>query len=92
MRSVLLIGFVLCAGQAMAQQKPPTAIEQALGAKLVQELQIGVQCTAGQIELRTQLGEVNAQLFRAQARIKELEPKPDPEAETEKPIDPKPER
>lgn len=66
----LIIGLSLfVATSAMAQQQqPPAASEQALGAKLMQEIQGGLNCSANLIS-------VQADLAKANARIKELEPK-----------------
>lgn len=69
--------FLLIATSALAQQPDPgqgkleiktTPGEQALGAKLMQEIQSGLNCSASLISVR-------AELEKAQARIKELEPK-----------------
>jgi len=60
---------LLIATPAFAQQahpQPPS--EQALGAKLMQEIQGGLICNASLIS-------VQAELAKANARIKELEPK-----------------
>lgn len=59
----------LIAGNADAQQHQQTPSEQALGAKLMQEIQGGLICNASLIS-------VQAELAKAQARIKELEAKP----------------
>jgi hypothetical protein len=59
----------LIAGNADGQQHQQTPSEQALGAKLMQEIQGGLICNASLIS-------VQAELAKAQARIKELEPKP----------------
>lgn len=87
MKKILMIGFALYAGQAMAQQPPPSPNEQALGAKVMQEIQAGLTCSASLIEARAELGKANArfadEIAKAQARIKELEPAtqpPDPPA------------
>lgn len=58
--------LVLCA-RTFAQQGP-TPGEQALGAKLMQEIQSGINCSAELIGAKIELA-------KAQARIKELEPK-----------------
>lgn len=52
-----------------AQQAAPSATEQAMATKLMQEIQGGLNCSASQISLQ-------AELAKAQARIKELETKP----------------
>jgi hypothetical protein len=62
---ILLTAF-LAATPAIAQQQSPSAVEQALGSKLMQEIQAGINCSASSIT-------VQADLAKAQARIKELE-------------------
>lgn len=52
---------------ALAQQ-PTSPMEQALGSKLIQEINASVSCVAGMVT-------VQQQLAAAQARIKELENK-----------------
>lgn len=62
-----IIGLSLFAvTPALAQQQTPS--EQALGTKLMQEIQGGLNCSAGLIALQ-------AELAKAQARIKEIETK-----------------
>lgn len=70
-RLVALAAFVALATPALAQQQPSPA-EQALGSKLMQEVQAGLNCSADLIVLR-------AELARANERIKELAPKPEPQ-------------
>lgn len=60
---------LLMTSPAFAQQQP-SAGEQALGAKLMQELQAGLICSTSLISVQTELA-------KAQARIKELEAKPE---------------
>ncbi len=55
-------------GRVIQQQASPN--EQAMGVKLMQEIQGGLNCSANLIG-------VQAELTKAQARIKELEPKPE---------------
>lgn len=63
----LIVGLsLLVATSALAQQQTPG--EQALGAKLMQELQSGLNCG-------TSLISVQRELETAKARIKELEAK-----------------
>jgi hypothetical protein len=63
----LIIGLSLLATTAaLAQQQTPN--EQALGTKLMQEIQGGLNCSASLITLQ-------AELAKAQARVKELEAK-----------------
>lgn len=69
MRILIIALSLFVATAAMAQQQP-AASEQALGAKLMQEIQGGLNCSANLIS-------VQADLAKAQARIKELEPKPE---------------
>lgn len=66
MRRVIVL-VAMIATPAFGQQPSPN--EQALGAKLMEEFQRGLTCSAGLIEAR-------AELAKAQARIRELEPKP----------------
>lgn len=79
MRSFIIGLSLLVATSALAQQSDPgqgkleiktTPGEQALGAKLMQEIQSGLNCSASLISVR-------AELEKAQARIKELEAKPE---------------
>jgi hypothetical protein len=73
-RPIIIVMLVALAFPAFAQQQAsPT--EQALGARLMQEIQGSLVCGASLIT-------VQADLAKAQARIKELEP-------TEKPARPK---
>lgn len=62
------IAFALLATPCLAQQAP-TPNEQALSNKLMQELQEGVSCNV-------QLITTKAELTKALARLRELEPKP----------------
>lgn len=62
--------FLLLAAPCFAQQQQQSPGEQALGAKLMQELQSGLNCSANLIGAQ-------AELAKAQARIKELEAKPE---------------
>ena len=64
-----MLPLCLFASPCLAQQQQSPG-EQALGAKLMQELQSGLNCNA-------QLISVQAELAKANARIKELEPKPE---------------
>lgn len=66
MRVVILALSLLIATSALAQQQTPS--EQALGTKLMQEIQGGLNCSASLITAQ-------AELTKAQARIKELEAK-----------------
>jgi hypothetical protein len=63
--------FLVClfTTPAVAQQQA-TPNEQAMGTKLMQEIQGGLNCNANLIS-------VQAELAKAQARIKELETKPE---------------
>ena len=67
MRKLLIVIFLFSAVPAFAQNQPAPN-EQALGAKLMQEIQGGLNCSASLIG-------VQAELVKAQARIKELEAK-----------------
>jgi hypothetical protein len=66
MRRILFLCVVLASVPAFAQQQQPSAAEQALGDRLLVEVQANVQA-------RAQLIEAQRQLAAAQARIKELE-------------------
>lgn len=71
MRAFIIGLALLTATSALAQQQTPS--EQALGAKLMQEIQGGLNCSASLIG-------VQAELAKANAKIKELEkPKDEPE-------------
>ncbi len=73
MRILLILVIVaLSATSATAQQQTPSPAEQALGQKVMQEVQAAVSCSANLIS-------VQADLAKANARIKELEPKPEVE-------------
>lgn len=65
MKKFIAILLILTA-PAIAQQQVPT--EQALGEKLFQEIQIGLNCRANLIGLQ-------AELDKMKARVKELETK-----------------
>lgn len=69
MKKSILVVTLLASTCVSAQQVPP-ASEQALGAKLMQEIQGGLNCSASLIT-------VQAELAKTQARIKELETKPE---------------
>jgi hypothetical protein len=58
--------FLLSITPALAQQPQQSPAEQALGSKLMQEINAGLQCTQ-------QLIGANKQIEQLQARIKELE-------------------
>lgn len=66
MRAFIIALALLASSAAFAQQQTPG--EQALGTKLMQELQSGLNCSANLIGAQ-------AELAKAQARIKELEAK-----------------
>lgn len=69
LRVIFLLGSILLWPlSAWAQQAQQTPLEQAIGTKLIQELQYGLACQAEMIALKTEL-------VKAQARIKELEDK-----------------
>lgn len=70
--SFLIISMLLVL-VASAQQQPSTPLEQAMGAKLVTEINAGLQCTATVITISQQLEIAKAQLETAKARIAELE-------------------
>lgn len=70
-----LLAISLLPSLAWAQQQTPN--EQVLVAKLLQEIQSGINCGSEAITLRENLAKANA-------RIKELEPKPDTPASPEK--------
>lgn len=67
MKRLIVLVCCLTAGPTFAQQQS-SPNEQALGRKLFQEMQLGVSCSA-------ELIAVKAELDKANARIKELEPK-----------------
>jgi hypothetical protein len=67
----IILAALLISTPALAQQKPPSAAEQALGAKLMQEIQSGLSCSAGLITAQ-------ADLVKANERIKALEVKSEP--------------
>lgn len=65
----IILALLLLSSPAMAQQQPPpSASEQALGSKLMEEIQGGLNYRAGLLG-------VQADLVKAKARIKELEEK-----------------
>lgn len=66
-----IFALSLLATPCLAQQSP-TPNEQALAAKLLQEMQEGLSCN-------TNLIRVQAELTKARTRIQELETKPAPE-------------
>jgi hypothetical protein len=68
LRVTFLLGNLLLTTAASAQQHQQTPSEQALAAKLLQEIQGGLTCNASLLS-------VQAELAKAQARVKELEPK-----------------
>lgn len=70
----ILIAAIFLPVSALAQQQASTPSEQAMGTKLLQEIQIGLNCSADLILLRSELA-------KEQARIKELEAKDKPKAE-----------
>lgn len=69
MKKVLVMALLLVSAPAFAQQQTPG--EQALGAKLMQELQSGLNCSGTLIS-------VQRELEAAKAKIKELEAKEPP--------------
>lgn len=74
---LLVIGMsLLAATSALAQSASPN--EQAMGVKLLQEIQAGLSCSANLISAQ-------ADLAKAQTRIKELEAKSAPSEEKDKP-------
>lgn len=68
MKVFIIALSLFIATSALAQQQTPS--EQALGTKLMQEIQGGLNCSASLISAQ-------AELAKAQARIKELQPKVD---------------
>lgn len=74
-----LVLMVLCATPAFAQQQAPsTPLDQALGQKLMTEINDGIQCRAGTIALQNSLSSLQMEVAKAQARVKELEAKYEP--------------
>jgi hypothetical protein len=65
-----IIGMMIILSTCAHAQQQSSPAEQALGSRLMSEIQRGVMCEAGMISLQ-------AELAKAQARIKELEAKPD---------------
>ncbi len=65
MKKLLVLFLTLTPIHSFAQQSPT---EQALGNKLLQEIQTGITCSANLISTK-------AELIKAQERIKELENK-----------------
>lgn len=58
----------LCLGAAIvaSAQQPP--VEQALGTKLISEIQQGLQCNAGLIEAKAKIADLEAKLAAAQPK------------------------
>lgn len=69
MKKLLFFFLLATVATAFAQQQP-SPNEQAMGTKLMQEIQGGLNCSASLIG-------VQAELVKAQTRIKELESKPE---------------
>ena len=74
MALVLLCGTLLASAvrETAAQQSTPT--EQAMGTKILQEVQAGLTCNVNLISVQTELA-------KAQAKIKELSPKEEKQKE-----------
>ncbi len=64
MKRIIFLAALLATPATAQQQSPPS--EQALGAKLMREVQDGLQCNVSLIS-------VQAELAKAHARVKELE-------------------
>lgn len=64
----LIIVLVLISTPSFAQQTTTSPNEQALGQKLLQEIQAGISCNSNAISLKIDLDKANA-------KIKELESK-----------------
>lgn len=64
----IVFAILLLSTPVLAQQQLPSAAEQALGTKLMQEIQVGLNCSANSIALQ-------ADLAKANAKIKEFETK-----------------
>jgi hypothetical protein len=75
MKLAVAVALVLLAVPALAQQQSP--MEQALAQKLGIEVNASLQCSAAQITTQ-------AELAKAQARVRELEAKYEPKAEPAK--------
>ena len=77
MRIIFVLLVLLLATPARAQQQTPT--EQALGAKLMQELQGGLNCNTSLISVRNDLVKAQARIEELEKAAKEKEGKPDAE-------------
>lgn len=66
--SIAFLAAAVSFNSASAQQQLSSPNEQALGQKVMQEIQLGLNCNAALIT-------VQAELVKVQARVKELEPK-----------------
>lgn len=60
MRLIFTTAIMLCAAPVFAQQASP--VEQALGAKLSQEINAGLICNTSLIDLQRQLAEARKQI------------------------------
>ena len=65
---LIVVANVLIATAVALAQQQPTSMETALGNKLMLEINAGLQCSASEVSVKTQLD-------KALARIKELEAK-----------------
>lgn len=65
----ILASLLLLNASANAQQPPPSPEVQAIGNRLLQEIQTGIQCSANAITLQQELE-------KARAEIKRLTPSP----------------
>lgn len=73
MKFVILVAAACLAISTAASAQQRSANEQAMGSKLMQEIQAGLSCSAGLIEMRAELGNAQGEIARAKARITELE-------------------
>ena len=71
----LALAFVLCASPALAQQPAPEM--EAMGAKLMQEINAGIQCNANAVAGRREIE-------RLTAEVKALKEKYEPKKEESK--------
>lgn len=72
----LIAALLLLPTSAFAQVQPAgnTPLEQALGAKLMQEINNGLQCSAAQVTLGQQLQAAQAKIAELQKQIDAKEP------------------
>lgn len=74
MRFFAITVFMLVTLPAVAQQAPPSPMEQSLSAKLLTEINSGLQCGAGLASAQTHIKQLEAKIAELEKKAGEAKP------------------